>query len=324
MSGPLPTEAEIRSHRRWLGPVVVGYKKLVRWLIRPYLRTVFEAHRRELEARDERAAEAREAAASEIAALRRECRRNRERLAVLEAGSSPEVAGEPRDRTQEAGGGGRFAPYYPAFLEHFGPPSGERRQQLEHYAAILEQGQAACGDDTSVVDLACGRGELLALLAAAGVAARGIDANAACVAAAREQGLEVRRAGALELLREQSPASLGGIACLGLVEHLSSDAVVELLELCHSRMASGAALLVETVNPLSLAAIQGLTRDPTARRLLHPETVRFLLREIGFPSVDVQFLQPAPEDVRLADVGEADKLNRILFGCEAYVVIAHL
>ena len=176
-----------------------------------------------------------------------------------------------------------------------------------------------------MADLAAGRGDLLALLAESGVEAQGVEATAAWVAAAREQGLEVRHAGALDFLREQPAASLGGAACLGLVEHLAPDDVVELFELCHSRLAPGAALLIETVNPLSLTALHAFALDPTGERPLHPETARFLLREIGFPAVDVQFLLPPPADVLLAGRGDpdVDRLNQVLFGCEAYVAIAH-
>lgn len=39
----LPTETEIVSHRTGVGRFIVAYKKLIRFLIAPYLRNVFEA-----------------------------------------------------------------------------------------------------------------------------------------------------------------------------------------------------------------------------------------------------------------------------------------
>ena len=42
----LPTDTEISSHRPIIGRLIVAYKKFIRALINPYLRTVFEAERR--------------------------------------------------------------------------------------------------------------------------------------------------------------------------------------------------------------------------------------------------------------------------------------
>ena len=110
------------------------------------------------------------------------------------------------------------------FLGRFGPSYEERQRQTRHYVAILKHGLNASANDGSrdhgVVDLGCGRGELLAQLGDDGVAARGVDANIACVAAARERGLKVQCADALDHLRSLPTASLGGVSCLGLVEHL--------------------------------------------------------------------------------------------------------
>src|SRR5205809_4829520 len=55
-------------------------------------------------------------------------------------------------------------------------------------------------DAAPVLDVGCGRGELLGLLREAGVEARGIDADADMVAYARGEGLEVEQADLVEYL----------------------------------------------------------------------------------------------------------------------------
>src|SRR5207253_2175422 len=62
-----------------------------------------------------------------------------------------------------------------------------------------------------VLDVGCGRGELVALLGEAGVEARGIDADADMVAYARGERLDVEQADAVLYLEGVTDGSLGGI-----------------------------------------------------------------------------------------------------------------
>src|SRR5205814_9648431 len=69
-----------------------------------------------------------------------------------------------------------------------------------------------------VLDIGCGRGELLQLLREAGVEARGIDADADMVAYARGDGLDVEQADLVEYLQRLDDGSLGGIFMGQVVE----------------------------------------------------------------------------------------------------------
>src|SRR5207237_1812437 len=75
-------------------------------------------------------------------------------------------------------------------------------------------------DAAPVLDVGCGRGEFLALLREAGVAARGVDADADMVAYARGEGADVEQADALAYLESLPDASLGGVFAAQLVERL--------------------------------------------------------------------------------------------------------
>src|SRR5712691_9387993 len=86
-------------------------------------------------------------------------------------------------------------------------------------------------DAAPVLDVGCGRGELLALLREAGVEARGIDADADMVAFARGEGLEVEQADGVAYLEGLADGSLGGVFAAQVVEHLPPPALLSLLEL---------------------------------------------------------------------------------------------
>ncbi|HWJ45497.1 MAG TPA: class I SAM-dependent methyltransferase, partial [Gaiellaceae bacterium] len=107
-----------------------------------------------------------------------------------------------------------------------------------------------------VLDIGCGRGELLSLLRDAGVEARGIDADADMVAYARGDGLDVDQADLVEYLEGLDDASLGGIFMGQVVEHLPPGALVRSLELAARKLRPGGVLVAETINPLSPLALR--------------------------------------------------------------------
>lgn len=151
-----------------------------------------------------------------------------------------------------------------------------------------------------VLDLGCGRGEFLALLAEAGISARGIDLNEEMVAACRERGLEVQRADAVSHLRSLPAESLGGLFAAQVVEHLQPPELLSLLREASRVLRPNARLVLETINPTCwVAFFEGYLRDLTHARPLHPDTLKFLTVASGFRDVEVRYRSPIPEDGRL-------------------------
>jgi len=111
-------------------------------------------------------------------------------------------------------------------------------------------------DAAPVLDVGCGRGEFLALLRDAGVEARGVDLDADMVAFCRSEGFDVEQDDAIAYLQRLDEGSLGGIFAAQVVEHLEPGPLTAFLDLAASRLRPGGVLLLETINPLSLFALQ--------------------------------------------------------------------
>jgi 2-polyprenyl-3-methyl-5-hydroxy-6-metoxy-1,4-benzoquinol methylase len=141
-----------------------------------------------------------------------------------------------------------------------------------------------------VLDVGCGRGELVALLAAEGVEARGVDADADMVAYARGDGLNVEQGDLLAHLEALDDASLGAIFAGQVVEHLPPSALVRFLELGHAKLRPGGLLIAETINPLSPLALRNYFADLTHAQPLVPETLAQLVRHAGFTGVETRYL----------------------------------
>jgi O-antigen chain-terminating methyltransferase len=192
-----------------------------------------------------------------------------------------------------------------------------------------------------VLDVGCGRGELLALLAGAGVPARGIDLNGEMIALCRERGFTADQADALTYLEAQPDAGLGGLTAIQVVEHLEPAYLSRFLETAFHKLRPGAPIVLETINPACwMAFFEAYLRDLTHAQPIHADVLRFMAQAAGFSSVDVQYRSPVREADRLENVdrrgadtppalretidalnAHADKLNARLFGFMDYVVV---
>jgi predicted nucleic acid-binding Zn-ribbon protein len=103
-----------------------------------------------------------------------------------------------------------------AWLRFLESHRGSRQEILTRASEYVEVFRGA----DPVLDLGCGRGELLEALTKAGIPAFGVDSDPTAVAECQRRGLEARVLDALEALAAQPQGSLGGVACVHLIEHL--------------------------------------------------------------------------------------------------------
>lgn len=218
---------------------------------------------------------------------------------------------------------------YVGFERRFrGDPEVVVRTLEERYGALL-------ADSPPVLDVGCGRAELLELLKERGVPALGVDTDPSMVAEARARGLEVHQQDAVSYLRSCPERSIGAIIATHVVEHLALDELIELLELSATRLQPGGVFIAETPNPQSLIVLgNSYLLDPTHVRPLHPSLLSFLCEGAGFRGVELRFFEPAvgyhlpmvedPEaPAWLQTVNDGfRRLNEVLFGPQDFAVVA--
>jgi SAM-dependent methyltransferase len=140
------------------------------------------------------------------------------------------------------------------------------------------------GDCAPALDVGCGRGEFLDVLAEAGIEATGVDSDAGMVARCRDKGHDVALGDAVGHLESLDDASLGLVFSAQVVEHLPPDVLTRFLELAARKLRPGGLLIAETVNPHSAAALKAFWVDITHQHPLFPETMLALVRIAGFSS----------------------------------------
>ncbi|MCA1560591.1 MAG: class I SAM-dependent methyltransferase, partial [Acidobacteria bacterium] len=153
---------------------------------------------------------------------------------------------------------------------------------------------------SDVLDIGCGRGEFLDLLAGAGISASGIDLNHEMAETCRARGLNVTEADACGFLESLPDESLGGVFSAQVVEHLEPGYLLRLLDLAFHKLRPGSPIVLETLNPACwVAFFESYIRDITHVWPLHPETLKYLVLASGFTRADVEYRSPVPHQDRL-------------------------
>jgi SAM-dependent methyltransferase len=138
-----------------------------------------------------------------------------------------------------------------------------------------------------VLDVGCGRGEMLQLLSDAGITAVGVDSAPEAVAACLNSGLRAECADGVDYLATLPPRSVGAVFSAQVVEHLAPERLTAFLSVAASRLRRGGLLIAETVNPESFEAFKTFHVDPTHQRPIFPQVLLHLCREAGFGAARV-------------------------------------
>ncbi len=291
-------------------------RKFMRWYVEPLAadqRMFNDSTLKLLDALSERADES-AAARQQIERLLREIEERLTRIERRDRSGGPAPVTTVAAQPQAAA-----LPDYFAFESRMrGSTESVRERQRRYVDAFRGQGP--------VLDIGCGRGELVGLLVAAGVEVRGIDPDADMVAYARGEKLPVEQADGVSYLEGIESGSLGGIFMGQVVEHLPPATLVRLLELAAAKLGPGGLLVAETINPLSPIALRNYFADLTHAQPLVPETLELLARQSGFSETEIQFLnEPAerltePDDPVIA--ANVRRLNALLFAPLDYALFA--
>jgi len=240
-------------------------------------------------------------------------------LAVLEKKEHPTPAqvkkiAQPLDDFQYAGFENR----------HRGSEADVKKQQ-EIFLPYFKPGKP-------VLDLGCGRGEFIDLLAENGIKAEGIDINEQMIETCMDKGFNCRKADILETLAAYKDGCLGGIFSSQVIEHLSPSYLKRMIELAYFKLAAGSYIVLETINPVSVfSLVQIYYLDISHKQPVHPQALKFLMESAGFDNVEINHSSPLeveklkelPASEKQAHIlnENIDKLNELLYSPSNYAAI---
>jgi len=240
--------------------------------------------------------------------IHQELRLASRRVATAPVSPAPAVAQAPVEQPQVNIDFVRFAERFRGSEEHV-------RETQRFYVPHFK-------DCRSVLDVGCGRGEFLDLMREAGVSAQGVEQSEELVRYCQSKGLNVSQGDLFEYLDSLPDASLDGLFCCHVVEHLPVSRLPEFIALAARKLQLNGLLAIETPNPECLAIFATFFYlDPTHLRPVPPALLCFCLEEAGFGRLHVQKLAPASQAIpSLLELPE--NFRETFFGGFDYTVLA--
>ena len=215
--------------------------------------------------------------------------------------------------------------FYKNFEDRFRGTRAEIKERLKVYLPYLENLKSRPQAEQKLfIDVGCGRGEWLELLAQANIPSIGIDMNEAMVNLCVSEGLAAKTDDAIRFLWQQEQSSAAGVSGFHIIEHLPFDKLIELFDAAYHALEQGGILIFETPNPENLIiGACNFYYDPTHLHPVVPEVAQFIALQRGFSRAEIVRLHPFPEEYQMPGDSAADiALNKFLFSAQDYAVLA--
>jgi SAM-dependent methyltransferase len=217
------------------------------------------------------------------------------------------------------GAAAAFDGFYAALEDRFRGDRDEIKERLRVYLPIIAEAGAG-----SVLDLGCGRGELLELLRDAGVTARGVDTNGRMLEQCRARGLDVVQADGLAHLRSLPDASLAAVVGVHIIEHLDFGTLLHVFDETVRVLRPRGVAIFETPNPANLLVGScNFYQDPTHRRPIPSPLAQYVAEARGLCRVRIVPLHPYPEGSKLHGSELGERVSAHFYGPQDYVVIGY-
>ena len=212
--------------------------------------------------------------------------------------------------------------FYVSFEDQFRGTRDDIKERVSVYLPYLREAKVGT-QAAPIIDIGCGRGELLEVLKADGLVAKGIDQNRVMIQQCREMNLDVVEHDAIAHLQNMTANSLGAVTGIHIIEHIPFRRLIALFDATLHALRPGGVVIFETPNPENLIVGScNFYYDPTHLNPLPPDLIRFVLEARGFVRVTVLRLHDNPLALESNSAASAFALQRLTCA-QDYAVIGY-
>ncbi|MFT0521183.1 glycosyltransferase [Pseudomonas faucium] len=198
-------------------------------------------------------------------------------------------------------------PFYRAFEDRYRGSTEMITERLQVYLPFLTP-LLALDDAHRAIDLGCGRGEWMGLLARQGFDVHGVDLDEGMLEQCRLDGHAVENADAVSKLQSLADSSQVLVSGFHLAEHIPFPMLQQLVGEALRVLKPGGLLILETPNAENLiVGTNNFYLDPSHERPIPNLLLSFLVEYEGFSRYKLLRLQepssiPSSQDIRLLNV----------------------
>lgn len=164
---------------------------------------------------------------------------------------------------------------------------------------LLQEAARRFDEGQRIIDLYCGTGDFLAAAREEGREALGVEEDTRLIKIGQDNDLKILQAQPLDYLESQPLESLKAVFVREMGERGDTSELLWMVTALADRMERDGKVVVLNHHPRSVLGVEEAFADPTLLRLVHPETMEGLLRQVGFREVMITIAgEFSPDEIK--------------------------
>lgn len=198
--------------------------------------------------------------------------------------------------------------FYTEFEEQHRGSKEDIRKRLQYYIDGYVLPNINAEDGGMILDIGCGRGEWLELLAEYGYKGIGVDLNAEAIGQCHNKEIKMYCVDGIGYLKTLPSNSVKLLTSFQVVEHLKMHQLIELFQEIERVMRKDGLIIMETPNPCNInVGANSFYMDPTHQRPVPSELLKFMAEEYGMSETEITYWQKGQIEEWWNSVWEKDE-----------------